>query len=48
MITDKEIIAFFKPIEEEVAIKINTAPNVSIKGAVNVLETVSIFYNKMI
>ena len=40
MITDKEIITFFKPIEEEVAIKINTAPNVSIKGAVNVLETV--------
>ena len=40
MITDEEIIAFFKPIEEEVAIKSNAAPNVSIKDAVNALETV--------
>jgi len=42
MITDEEIIAFFKPIEEEIAIKSNTASKVSIKDAVNALE---IIYN---
>ena len=48
MITDEEIIAFFKPIEEEVAIKSNTTSNVSIKYVVNALELFTIFYNKLI
>ena len=40
MITDEEIIASFKPIEEEVVIESKvTIPKVSIKDAVNALET---------
>jgi hypothetical protein len=40
MITDEEIIASFKPIEEEVVVENKlTIPKVSIKDAVNALET---------
>ena len=40
MITNEEIIASFKPIEEEVDIESKvTIPKVSIKDAVNALET---------
>ena len=40
MITDEEIIASFKPIEEEVVVKNKlTIPKVLIKDAVNALET---------
>ena len=47
MITDEEIIASFKPIEEEVDIESKmTIPKVSIKDAVNALETAYNFFQQ--